>query len=311
MTTLERLDRWAAAGQITADQHRVLAALETRERVSLYLELNSLLYLGVAAIAAGVAIVARTYFDNLGDGAIIGGLLLAIAACMYYVVTRATPYSPDETESPNMAFDYVLYLACLLFGALIGYLQFRFPPPLSPEPQYVFLISAAVYFVLAYRFDNRFVLSLAISAVAGAFGLTVSKWGFETPFQLIGTALMFSGLLTAGGVALHRLGVKPHFLNTYLHLGALTALGALLGGSYDARYLLGLLVVCGVLAWYGMQKRNPWFVSYALVAAYIGISMRLLDVLHEPALSLFYMLASGVMMLVALVVIARKLGSAE
>jgi hypothetical protein len=175
----------------------------------------------------------------------------------------------------------------------------------------MFLLSAVVYFGLAYRFDNRLVLSLAISAVAGAFGLTVTKWGFETPGQLIGTALMFSGVLAAGGIALHRLEIKAHFLNTYLHLGALTALAALLSGSWNYSYLLALLVLCGVLAWYGLKQRNPWFVSYALIAAYIGISMRLLEVVNELTLSLLYMLVSGVMMLVALVVIARKLGRAE
>jgi hypothetical protein len=106
-------------------------------------------------------------------------------------------------------------------------------------------------------------------------------------------------------------GIKPHFLGTYLHLGALTALVALLTGNDDPRYLLGLLALCGVIAWYGVRRRNPWFVSYALVAAYIGISIRLLDVLGELTLSLFYMLVTGVMMLVALVVIARKMGREE
>ena len=32
------------------------------------------------------------------------------------------------------------------------------------------------FFFLAYRFDNRFVLSLALSSLAGWFGLTISHW---------------------------------------------------------------------------------------------------------------------------------------
>ena len=43
------------------------------------------------------------------------------------------------------------------------------------------LIAALVFGALAYRFDNRFVLSLALSTLAGYLGLKVSALTRSTP----------------------------------------------------------------------------------------------------------------------------------
>jgi len=47
---------------------------------------------------------------------------------------------------------------------------------LSGQWDLYLLASAGLFFFLAYRFDNRFVLSLALSSLAGWFGLTISHW---------------------------------------------------------------------------------------------------------------------------------------
>ena len=54
MTTLDRLDEWKALGVISEAQHATLSAIVRRERFSLYVELNALLYIGVIALVAGL-----------------------------------------------------------------------------------------------------------------------------------------------------------------------------------------------------------------------------------------------------------------
>ena len=170
------------------------------------------------------------------------------------------------------------------------------------------MLSAAIYFGFAYRFDNRLVLSLALSALGGAFGLSVTKWGLIGRNELVASAVTFSALVGGGGFLLQRLRIKAHFFDTYLHLAALTSLVALLTGYWHPGYLLALLLLCGAVAWLGVRRRSPWLVSYALVTAYLGISIRLIDTVGDLTLTLLYILVSGVMMLVALVVIARQIG---
>ena len=47
---------------------------------------------------------------------------------------------------------------------------------LSGQWDLYLLATALLFFFLAYRFDNRFVLSLALSSLAGWFGLKISHW---------------------------------------------------------------------------------------------------------------------------------------
>src|SRR5882672_7271111 len=161
MSTLSYLDRWKNANAITLEQHETLAGLVRKDRVSVFVELNALLYAGVVAFIAGVGWTIQTYFASLGDAAVLSSLSLLFLVCLFYCYTRSAPYSHGAQESQYFAFDYVLYLGCLSLGVALGYLEFRFHILKENWDQYL-LLSAAVYFVLSYRFDNRLVLSLAL-----------------------------------------------------------------------------------------------------------------------------------------------------
>src|SRR5262245_358085 len=148
MTTLESLERWRLSGAISSEQHAALAAIVRKDRFSVFLELNALLYLGVLAFVAGLGWTIHEHFAQLGDIAIVVPLALIFAACLYYCLTRSQPYANSQVESPGFAFDYVLYLGCLVFATELGYLEFRFEL-LKAHWDYYLLGSAALYFVLA------------------------------------------------------------------------------------------------------------------------------------------------------------------
>src|SRR5262245_53394595 len=115
MGTLERLDNWKQTGTITADQYNALTAIVRKDRFSVFLELNGLLYLGVLSFVGGLGGMIQAYAASFGDIAILSALAILLGFCFYYCFSRALPYSAMRVESPNFALDYVLYLACLVF----------------------------------------------------------------------------------------------------------------------------------------------------------------------------------------------------
>jgi hypothetical protein len=310
MTTLDALARWRSTGAITGGQHAALAAIVSKERFSLFLELNALLYVGVVALVAGLGWTVREHFASLGDAAVVVPLAAIFGACLYYCVHRAPPYSPDRVESPTLAFDYILYLGCLVFGVELGYVEFRFHL-LQERWDYYLLASAAIYLVLAYRFDNRFVLSLALSALAGWFGFRFTAIGMHIG-SLRGDALVYSGVVAGGGWWLRHADVKAHFLETYLHIAANAGLAALLSGALDGEnrelWLLALIVAVGVAISQGVRVRRFAFVTYGVLYGYVGVSAEIIRGLRDATPILAYLVISAIGVVALLVVLARTFG---
>src|SRR5262249_11469573 len=141
------------------------------------------------AIVAGVGWTIAAYAANLGDTAILAALTLAVGWCLIYCFSHAPPLSREQVEPPTPALDYVLYLGCLLFGVELGYLETRFQL-FGTSWDHSLLIGAAVFFALAYRFDNRFVLSLALSSLGAWFGVRLSRSGLGLTHSLREYALV-------------------------------------------------------------------------------------------------------------------------
>lgn len=314
MTILRRLEAWRDSGIISADQYQVLSALASGERFSVFLELNALLYLGVLSLAGGIGWTVQTYFTNLGDAAIILSLTAVLGASLYYCFSRAQPYSPAEVESPTMALDYVLYLGCVVLGIEFGYLEARFEI-LRAAWSYYLLLSAVVYLGLAYRFDNRLVLSLALSTLAGWFGVSLTRWGVASVDSLRMSAMAYGVVVAGIGAALHYAGLKKHFFETYLHLAATVLLASLLSGVFEARgwmlYLLALVALGGGVIAGGIRYRRFAFVAYGIVAIYVGISAKVLEALDDAFVGMLYGIVSGTMVLVLIVYTARRFGREE
>jgi hypothetical protein len=310
MTTLERLARWKLDGVITDAQDEVLGALVRNDRFPVSLELNALLYLGVLAIAAGVAWTVQTHFASVGDTAIVLALTTIVSLCFWYCFSRARPYSSDEVESPTLMFDYVLYLGCVVFAIELGYFETRFTLLGDAWDAYV-LLSAVVFFGAAYRFDNRFVLSLALSTLAAWFGIKLNRLGIRSTDSLRISALTYGALVAGTGAWFHRLAIKKHFLETHLHVAATAVFVALVSGVLSDD--LGLLYLAGVIALGalsvagGIRHHQFAFVAYGIVYPYVGISIKLTHRMSET-MTFGYGVVSGSAMVVVMVYVARRFG---
>jgi Predicted membrane protein (DUF2157) len=319
MSTLSYLDRWRDEGAISSEQYDTLAALVRKDRFSVFIELNALLYAGVLAFVAGVGWTIQTYFASLGDAAILFSLATLFASCLYYCFSRSVPYSQEAVESPTFVFDYVLYFGCLIFGVGLGYLEFRYHFLKENWDQYL-LLSAIVYFVLSYRFDNRFVLSLALSALAGWFGLRVGqRYSLLGPVIGAGSlrpyALAYGSFVAVAGTLLHRAGIKRHYVEAYLHVAANVLFIAVLSGSFDSDheslYFLCLCALSGIVITQGIRVRRFAFVIYGVVYSYVGVSDLVMRPLTSDTARFAYFAVSGTVVVGLLVMMARRFGRGE
>ena len=310
---VERLSRWKEEGVITPVQFERLGTIVRKDRVSVSLELNVLLYLGVLSIAAGLLWTVRTHFTNLGDTAVVLALSVIVALCVWYCVSRAQPYSPGEVESPTPIFDYVLYLGCLVFAIELAFVEMRFALLKDAWDTYV-LVSAGVFFAAAYRFDNRFVLSLALSTLAAWFGIKLTRFGFGSADSMRASALVYGALVAGTCLTLQRLAITPHFVETHLHQAATAAFIALTSGVTSGNtgffYLIGLLMLAAVSIAHGIRRREFAFVAYGAVYPYIGISLKLVQRLSGTT-AMAYGVVSGSAMVIAIVYVARRFGREE
>jgi hypothetical protein len=311
VTIAARLDAWKSTGAISATQHEAISALVRRDRLSVFVELNGLLYLGVVVLVGGIGWTITTYSARLGDAAIVSFLTALFAWSIRYAFARGLPYSPGQVEHQGFAFDYVLYLGCLVFALDLGYLQAQFNL-FRPGWDQSLLLASAVFAFLAYRFDNRLVLSLALSSLAAWCGVRLSRFELLSAGNLRVFALAYGSGVGAAGIGLHHAGIKRHFLDTYLHLAANVLFMALLSGlgGSGAEPLVYLILLLGLAASViaaGIRFNRFAFVAYAVVYAYIGISVRVLALGWSSSATLVYFVFTAAIVVLALVALARRL----
>ena len=219
-----------------------------------YVELNALLYIGVVSIVAGLGWTFRDRVVNLGDAAILSVLGLLMAAAYGYCFTWARIH---QRRNRVVVFGLRLRPLFRVPGAVgnAGFIETRFAVFHGWDTH--LLIVALVFGGLAYRFDNRFVLSLALSTLAGYLGLKIS--GFDT---LDSDRLRFAGFLYGGfligiGVLLHQRRIKAHFFEVYLQLGANALLLAAISGVLERdngwAYLVVLLAFAATSIYLGVR----------------------------------------------------------
>ena len=311
MTIVTRLSQWKEQGKISPEQHAHLAGLSRGEPLSLFLELNVLLYAGVLAFVGGLGWTVSTWSQQLGDVLVLTALSTILATCFWYCFSRAPAWSPAETPAPSPIFDYVLYLGSLIWSLELAYVESRFHV-LSGQLDLYLLASAGLFFFLAYRFDNRLVLSLGLSSLAGWFGLTISHWSAHQGPGYREYALLYCLLVGVGGSLLQRLSLKPHFFGTYLNVVANVLFWAVLSGVFDRQayglWILALLIACGAFFAWGLARRQFAFVAYAAIYGYVGVSTKLIRGITDETFILSYFVITAITMLVALVQVARRFG---
>ena len=270
----------AAKGLLDESSARRLDELESRTHVPLARELHALLYLGAILILAGVGAAVKDRLDQLGPMTILAALGGGAAACLAYCFRAGRPFAAGRVESPNVAFDYVLYLGVGLAGIFAAYLEWKWHLLGDWWDLYLFFAGLACL-GLAYRFDNRLALTTGLVNLAGWAGVRFTRW--DVPALGVRAAAFALGASLIGLAEASRRGeVKAHFEDTYLRFGVHLCLLALIYGAKDlgSLDLWLLLAACGALAVWASRRRKFEAFACAVVYAYAGALRSFLPVFH-------------------------------
>ncbi|MCB0490866.1 MAG: DUF2157 domain-containing protein [Cyclobacteriaceae bacterium] len=283
-------------GFISETQFNKIEPIVSGKIVSVYYELRTMLYLGVLLFSGGIGIL---IYENIGSlGHIISILLLSAICltCFWYVFKKGLPFSVEKAKPPTPYFDYIVLLGSLLFISVQGYLQFQYEL-LTDNLGWSTLITAAFFFYIAYRFDNLGILSLAITALASFWSISISpqKWYsnefFETANLHI-TAIFFGLIVGTLAMVLDWKSIKKHFTFTYINFSILIffvgAIAGLFEGDYYIIYLLLIYAGCAFAVFYANRERSFLFLLYAFVFGYIGTTYLMSDLIFDAAPELIF-----------------------
>ncbi len=309
MNVTSLLKEMHRAGTLSSVQLGVLTELHLKKRYSVHQELRAAIYIGVLLVTAGVGLTIRQYFEQLGDIAIIGSLTTGALAAFLYCFLKGKPWSRGEVESPSILFDYVLLFGCTLYAADVGYIETQFHVLGDSWHNYL-LVSAALFFFLAYRFDNRLVLSMALSTLAAWFGFQLSARFLSFHKYYRESAIAYSLATFALGSLSHRLDVKKHFFDIYLNFTAHFLLVALLTGVVQYRFaswhLPAMAASVAAVAVYSMRTRRFLYMLYAILYGYACLSAVALEFMNGRAAMYLYGIVSSLTVIGLIFILSRR-----
>lgn len=289
-------------GFITKEQFNRIGPIVSGKIFSVHYELRTLLYLGVLMFTGGMGILIYKNIGALGHLISILALCIVMVVCFWYAFAKGPGFSVEKTKPPTPYFDYIVLLGSLLLISVQGYAQFQYGL-LTNHMGWGTLATSIFFFYIAYRFDNLGILSLAITALASFWSISVSpqKWyssGFLETANLHITAIFFGSILGALAMALNWKSIKKHFTFTYINFSILIFFVGATAGLFDGTayfvYLLLIYAGCGFAVYYASKERSFLFLLYAFVFGYIGTTYLLTDLVlaHVPELIFYYAMLS-------------------
>ncbi len=302
--TRNLLNRLLHQGLISPEQHAVFTKYEETKSFSLSWELKSFLYLGVVLFSTGVGLLIYQHIDTIGHQIVITFIAVISFACFYYAYRNQPPFS-NQLVAPSTPFaSYILLLGCLTFLTLEGYLQIQYTI-FGTRYGLATFIPAVVFFIVAYYFDHRGVLSMALTALASWVGVSVTPLdvlknnnGFAEP-ALIYTAVALGAVMIGAGLYLDWRGIKRHFTFSYLNFGANLLFIACLAGLFTLegqRALFAALLagLCFGFIWYARREQSFFFLLIAVLYGYIGLTylVFLSDTINDFGFAMLYFLLS-------------------
>lgn len=304
MSPTDVLDELNKQGILPPDQQAQIAEIEQKRPFSLHWELRAMLYAGILLLSSGVGLLIYDNFDRIGHGALLLAIAVACIGSFWFAWRHRPEWTISQTVSRSSFGDYALLLACLLFLTLEGYAQYAYNV-FGTRYGLVTLLPALLFLPLAYRFDHRGVLGMALTALISWVGVTVRtlELYFKTNFfnqTTVFSAIGLSLVLMAVALLLERRRIKPHFTYTYLTMAGNLLMVALLGGLFNFEtmrlwFALGLGAACFAFDRYFRRDGSFVFLLMSVVYGYIGITYLFFHYLHPTEDTYYwYFISTGI-----------------
>lgn len=286
---------------ISEEEYKEISTYRSKEIFSLHNELLAFLYLSILLFTSGIGVLVYKNIDSIGHLAILGLNFVLMLLCFYFSFQKAKGWDKKEVLFENPLYDYVVLLGSILTTIFIGYLQFQYTL-FGTDFKIASLISAVLCFLIAYYFDNKTVLSLALTALTTFIGITLTpKTLFENEIYN-NIYLTFSGVIL--GVVLllwvHfsvQKNIKSHFEFVFTTF-ALHLIGvAIISGLLSPSWIVFILFLAGFAYYFYKLSKKLMATSvfvFCLVYSYIGFNIlvfRIFESLDFPEILTFFFIA--------------------
>jgi Predicted membrane protein (DUF2157) len=278
-------------------------ALERRTLFSVFDELRAALYAAVALVVTGVGILVKEHLDRIGPLTLTLALAIAGAAC-YVPAIRAKLRRNGQTAVT----DYLLLLGALIVSADVGYAEAQFHM-LGANWSRQLLVLGAFHALTAYALQSRLVLSVALTSLAGWFGIergpgNLSPWHFATP-ELGLRALLCAAVILAWRAIDQRTNAA-RFREVFEHFAANLAFWGAVGWCSNAHMravgVITVLLLAAIAVRKALRSGAELFAVYGVGYTALGLSLVVADVTN---LNLFGATLVLVIVLIAAAVLRR------
>jgi hypothetical protein len=297
----EILQTLAGKQHISQQQVDLIREHENSRSFSLHWELKTILYLGVLLLNTGLGLLIYLNIDTIGHQAVIALIAALCVASFWYADKHKAPFTIYRAESPSPYFDYIVLLGCFTFLILEGYLQYQYEF-FGQKYGLATFIPMVLFFFVAYYFDHKGILSIAITALAAWLGIAVTPLDiFETndfaSARIIYTGIVLGTVLCGVSFLLAQQQIKKHFSFIYLNFGANILFISCLAGLMaldNAFFFSGLLaVVTAAAVLYAKKESSFYFLVIAVLYAYWGVSylMFQLEIFRSYAMFWYFIIS--------------------
>lgn len=272
-------------GLLSKDKYEEITSYRGLNIFSLNAELKLALYLSVLLFTSGIGILIYKNIDSIGHIAILSLLLVVIGVCFYFCFKNAKGFQKSETTFEHPVLEYLVLAANILTCIFIGYLQFQYQT-FGTHYGLATLIPTLVSFFCAYYFDNKSVLTIAITGLAAYVGLSVTPQdlvnnsNFYQDPSLSYSAILLAALLILWAVYSSRIQLKTHFNIIYhtfaLHIASIALIHNLTDTYTDGIWLLFAIVLAASTYYFYKVSYKLKAISlyvFMIIYAYIGLNI--------------------------------------
>jgi len=286
---------------ITENQFQEIVQYRSLNIFSLNVELKLLLSIAVLMFTSGIGILIYDNIDSIGHIALLSILFAITCGCFYYCFKNSKGFQRTETTFESPFLEYLVLIANILTCIFIGYLQFQYEA-FGTHYGLATLVPTIVSFFCAYYFDNKSVLTIAVTGLAAYIGLSVTPQdifndsnNFYANQSLSYSAIGLGILLIAWTIYSFKISLKTHFALIYLtfalHIISVTSISNMVGD--DMIWFLFASILAGSSVYFYKISHQLKAISlyvFMIIYAYIGINIFIFRIFEKIDFSDIWML---------------------
>ena len=286
---------------ITENQFQEIVQYRSLNIFSLNVELKLLLSIAVLMFTSGIGILIYDNIDSIGHIALLSILFAITCGCFYYCFKNSKGFQRTETTFESPFLEYLVLIANILTCIFIGYLQFQYEA-FGTHYGLATLVPTIVSFFCAYYFDNKSVLTIAVTGLAAYIGLSVTPQDifndsnhFYANQSLSYSAIGLGVLLIAWTIYSFKISLKTHFALVYLtfalHIISVTSISNMVGD--EMIWFLFASILAGSSVYFYKISHQLKAISlyvFMIIYAYIGINIFIFRIFEKIDFSDIWML---------------------